>query len=59
MSDKTITLNNPKGQAECSRDENPTLTNARLHWVADLVCAILNAESIKRPSPMVKRPSVR
>ena len=50
MSDKTITLNNPKGQAERSRDQDRTLINARLQWVADLVCAILNAQSVKRPS---------
>jgi hypothetical protein len=50
MSDKVITPNNPKGQAERSRDQDRTLINARLQWVADLVCAILNAQSVKRPS---------
>ena len=58
MSDKITTLNNPKGQADRSRDQDPTLINARLQWVADLVCAILNAENIKRSSPMVKSPPV-
>jgi len=48
--------NDPKGQAERSRDQDPTLINARLQWVADLVGAILNAESIKRS---VKSPPVR
>ena len=34
----------------------PTLTEARLQWMADLVRAILEAESIKKSSPMMKRP---
>jgi hypothetical protein len=57
MSDEVITPSNPKGQAEHSRDQDRTLINARLQWMADLVCAILNAE---RPSAVVvKRPSFR
>jgi hypothetical protein len=59
MSDKVITPSNLKGHAEDSRDQDRTLINARLQWVADLVCAILNAERVKRPSAVVKRPSVR
>ena len=60
MSDEVITPSNPKGQAEHSRDQDRTLINARLQWMADLVCAILNAERVKRPSAVVvKRPSVR
>ena len=55
MSDKITTLNDPKGHAERGSDQGPTPSNARLQWVADLVCAILNAENIKRPSSMVKR----
>ena len=51
--------NDPKGQAERSRDQDPTLINARLQWVADLVSAILHAERVKRPSAVVKRPPVR
>ena len=49
MSDKIITLNDHmKGHAERSRDQESTPINARLQWVADLVCAILDAENIKR-----------
>jgi hypothetical protein len=60
MSDEVITPSNPKGQAEHSRDQDRTLINARLQWMADLVCAILNAERVKRPSAVVvKRPSFR
>jgi hypothetical protein len=32
-------------------DQEP---NARLTWIADVVCAILDAESIKRSSSVVK-----
>jgi len=42
MSDKITTLNDPKGQAGRGSDQEPTPINARLQWVADLVCAILN-----------------
>ena len=59
MSDKIITPSNPKGQAERSKHQDRTLIDARLQWVADLVCAILNAERVKRPSAVVKRPPVR
>ena len=54
MSEKITTLNDPKGQAGRGSDQEPTPINARLQWVADLVCAILNAE--KQSSSMVKRP---
>ena len=56
MSDKIITLNDQKRGNAGSRDEEPTPTKARLQWMADLVCAILDAETIKRSSSMVKRP---
>jgi hypothetical protein len=57
MSDKIITLNDHrKGHAERSRDQESTPINARLQWVADLVCAILDAENIKRSSSTVNRP---
>ena len=56
MSNKITTLNDPKGYAGRGSDQEPTPITARLQWVADLVCAILNAESIKRSSSMVKRP---
>jgi hypothetical protein len=56
MSDKITTLNDSKGQAERGSDQKPTPINARLQWVADLVCAILNAEKIKRSSSSVEKP---
>jgi hypothetical protein len=56
MSDKITTLNDPKAQAGRRNDQEPTPINARLQWMADLVCAILNAENIKRSSSMMKRP---
>jgi hypothetical protein len=57
MSDKIITRNDQmKGYAGPARDLEPTPITARLQWVADLVCAILNAETIKRSTSMMKRP---
>jgi hypothetical protein len=56
MSDKITTLNDSKGQAERGSDQNPTPINARLQWVADLVCAILNAENVKQLSSSVDKP---
>ncbi len=56
MSDKITTLNEPKGYTGHSKDQEPIPINARLQWVADLVCAILNAENIKRSSSMSKKP---
>jgi hypothetical protein len=50
MSDKITALNDSKGHAERGSDQEPTPINARLQWVADLVCAILNAENVKRSS---------
>jgi hypothetical protein len=48
MSDKIITRNDQmKGYAGPARDLEPTPITARLQWVADLVCAILNAETSK------------
>jgi hypothetical protein len=56
MSDKIITLNDHgKGHAERSRDQESTPINARLQWVADLVCAILDAENIKRSITSTQR----
>ena len=56
MSDKVITLNDhTNGHAGRSRDQEPIPINARLQWVADLVCAILDAENIKRSSSSVNR----
>ncbi len=56
MSDKIITLNDHRKGNAGSRDEELTPTKARLQWMADLVCAILDAERIKKSSSMVKRP---
>jgi hypothetical protein len=60
MSDKITTLNDPKGHAGRGSDQEPAAITARLQWVADLVCAILNAENIKenikRSSSMLGRP---
>jgi hypothetical protein len=56
MSEKIATLNDPKAQAGRGNDQELTPINARLQWMADLVCAILNAENIKRSSSMMKRP---
>jgi hypothetical protein len=56
MSEKITTLNDPKGQAGRGSDQEPTPINARLQWVADLVCAILNAENIKRSSMQKRLP---
>ena len=56
MSDKITTLNEPKGHTGHGKDQEPTPINARLQWVADLVCAILNAQNIERSSSMPKRP---
>jgi hypothetical protein len=52
MFDKIITLNDQKGAARRGSDQAPTPISARLRWMADLVCAILNAEKNKRPSSM-------
>ena len=51
MSDTIVTLNNQNRRVGDYRDQEP---NARLKWIADLVCAILDAETIKRPSSVVK-----
>jgi hypothetical protein len=56
MSDKITTLSEPKGYTRPSNDQEPTPTNVRLQWLADLVCAILNAENTKRSFSIVKRP---
>ena len=56
MSDKIITRNDGTKAYPGSRDEEPTPIKARLQWMANLVYAILDAETIKRSSSMVKRP---
>jgi hypothetical protein len=56
MSDKIMTLNKSKGHAARGSDQEPTPINARLQWLADLVCAILNADNVKRSSSSVKKP---
>jgi len=56
MSDKITTRNDGMKAYPGSRDEEPTPIKARLQWMANLVYAILDAETIKRSSSMVKRP---
>jgi hypothetical protein len=50
MPDKFTTFNDQKRYDGGSRNQEPTRNNARLQWVAALVCALLNAENIKRSS---------
>ena len=51
MSDNIVTLSNQKREEDDIRDREP---NAREKWIAEVVCAILDAGSIKRPSSVVK-----
>ena len=51
MSDNIVTLSNQKRGEDDTRDREP---NAREKWIAEVVCAILDAESIKRLSSVVK-----
>ena len=51
MSDNIVTLNNQNRGVGDNRGQEP---NARLKWIADVVCAILDAESIKRSPSVVK-----
>jgi len=51
MSDNIVSLNNQNRGVGDNRDQEP---NARLKWIADVVCAILDAESTKRSSSVVK-----
>jgi hypothetical protein len=48
MSDKFTTFNEQKRYDGGSRNQEPTRINARLQWMAALVCALLEAENIKR-----------
>jgi len=57
MSDNIVSLNNQNRGVGDNRDQEP---NARLKWIADLVCAILDAESMKRSSSVVNdRPHIK
>jgi hypothetical protein len=53
MSDNIVTLSNQKREEGDTRNREP---NARRKWIADVVCAMLDAESIKRPSSALKDP---
>jgi hypothetical protein len=57
MSDKISLTVGGKTDAGPSVDNEPISPNARMQWMADLVCAILNAETDRRPmsSSTVKR----
>ena len=50
MSDKFTTFNDQKRYDGGSRNQEPTRINARLQWMAALVCALMNEENIKRSS---------
>ncbi len=51
MSDNIVILSNQKGGVGDCRQPKP---NDRLKWIANVVCAILDAESIKRSSSAVE-----
>ena len=51
MSDNIVTLASHKPGVDGTRDQE---SNGRLKWIADVVCAILDAESIKRSPSVVK-----
>ncbi len=53
MSDNIVTLSNQKRGEGDTRDWEP---NAKLKWIADVVSATLDAESIKRSSSVVRDP---
>ena len=55
MSDKISSLNEPKGAARGSKEQKPTPITPRMQWMADLVCAILDAQNAQRPSSILKR----
>jgi hypothetical protein len=58
MSDMISLITDRTTDAGPSVDKEPTPLNARLQWMADLVCAILSAEADKRPlSAAAKRVS--
>jgi hypothetical protein len=55
MSEKISRLNEPKGPTGGSKEQKSTRINARMQWMADLVCAILDAQNAKRPSSNLKK----
>jgi len=57
MSDKIIRLSDEmKGRAGQNRTQESTPVNSRLQWMADLVSAILNTETLERSSSVAKNP---
>jgi hypothetical protein len=59
MSEKISRLNEPKGPTGGSKEQKSTRINARMQWMADLVCAILDAQNAKRPSSNLKKNNQR
>jgi hypothetical protein len=49
MSDKLRLTIYRTGDAGPSVDKEPTPLNARMQWMADLVCAIMDAKTDRRP----------
>jgi hypothetical protein len=44
-----IRLNDQQKEHTGQKTQEPTPIGPRLQWIADLVCALLNAENTKRP----------
>jgi hypothetical protein len=59
MSGNIIRLNDQQKERTGQKTQEFTPVGPRLQWIADLVCALLNAENTKRASSMEKRPTVR
>jgi hypothetical protein len=59
VSEKTSLITGKQQEAGPSIRKQSAPTNARMQWMADLVCAILSAEADRRPlsSSTVKRVS--
>jgi hypothetical protein len=58
MSDKPRLIIDRTRDDGPSVDKEPTPLNARMQWMADLVCAIMSAETDRRPlSETAKPPS--
>jgi hypothetical protein len=59
MSEKINAIVEPKGDAGPSVDYDRMPTNARMQWMADLVCAILNAETDRKATVVNRDPISR
>ena len=56
MSDKLRLIIDRSGDVV---DKQPTPLNARMQWMADLVCAIMSAEADRRPLSATAKPSTQ